>query len=156
MQTLSPCLWFDGKAEEAAKFYTSIFKNSRITQTTHHGDAGPGPKGSVLTVTFELGGQSFKALNGGPEFKFNHAISLMVDCEDQAEIDRMTMALTEGGKQEDCGWVQDRYGLSWQLAPKIMQELISDKHPDRQARVMAAMMKMKKLDLAALERAYEG
>lgn len=155
MKTITPCLWFDRKAEEAVKFYTSIFKNSRTTQTTHYGDAGPGPKGSVMTVSFEIGDQSFMALNGGPEFKFNHAISLMIECEDQAEIDRLTAALLEGGKQEDCGWVQDRYGLSWQVVPKVMPKLISDRHPDRAARVMAAMLKMKKLDIAALTRAYE-
>lgn len=155
MQKISPCLLFDGKAEEAAKFYTSIFKNSRITQTVHHGDAGPGPKGTVLTVLFELDGNSFMALNGGSDFLFNRGLSLMIECEDQAEIDRMTAALTEGGRQEVCGWVQDRYGVSWQVVPKRMMELISDKHPERADRVMRAMMKMKKLDIAVLARAYE-
>ena len=156
MQKITPCLWFDGQAEEAAQYYISIFRNSRITRITRWGDEGPGPKGAVLTVQFQLEGQDFMALNGGPEFKFTPAISLMVDCKTQSEVDELWDKLGEGGQPIECGWVTDRYGVSWQVVPTILSEMISDKDPKRADRVMAAMMKMKKLEFAPLQAAYEG
>lgn len=156
MQKITPCLWFDGQAEEAAQYYISIFRNSRITRITRWGDEGPGPKGAVLTVQFQLEGQDFMALNGGPEFKFTPAISLMVDCKTQSEVDELWDKLGEGGQPIECGWVTDRFGVSWQVVPTILSEMISDKDPKRADRVMAAMMKMKKLEFAPLQAAYEG
>lgn len=157
MQKISPFLWFDNEAEQAATHYTSIFRNSKITQVTHYPAGGPRPAGSVMTVTFELEGQQFTALNAGPDFKFNPAISFVVSVEDQAELDQINAKLIEGGgQQQPCGWVIDRFGLSWQITPRIMAELWGDKDPARAARVMGAMMKMTKLDIAALKRAYEG
>jgi predicted 3-demethylubiquinone-9 3-methyltransferase (glyoxalase superfamily) len=156
MQQITPCLWFDNKAEEAARFYTSILPNSKIGAISHYGDAGPRPKGSVMTVTFQLNGQEFMALNGGPEFKFNHATSFMVKCESQDEIDRYWDKLSAGGEQEECGWVKDKYGLSWQIIPAILERLITDPDSAKAERVKAAILKMKKLDIAELKRAHAG
>jgi len=155
MQKITTFLWFDKQAEEAAKHYTSIFKNSKILSVTHYGDTGPGPKGQVMLVEFQLEGQPFMALNGGPEFKFTEAISLYVSCETQDEIDELTSKLNAGGEIQ-CGWIKDKYGLSWQIAPSHIGRLMSDKDPEKRDRVMAAVMKMKKLDIAALKKAYEG
>ncbi len=151
MQKISTCLWFDGQAEEAAKFYVSVFRNSKIKQTTHYGDTGPGKKGSVMTVHFELDGREFLALNAGPKFKFNHAISLMVNCETQTELDEMWEKLSEGGATEVCGWLCDKYGLSWQIVPAILPELLKD--PAKSDKVMREVVKMTKLDIAAMQKA---
>jgi len=153
MQKITPFLWFDTQAEEAAKFYVSIFPKSKILKMTRYGDAGPGPKGSVMTVEFELAGQRMIALNGGPHFKFTEAISLSVDCEDQKEVDRYWTKLSQGGEQSMCGWLKDRYGLSWQVNPSILGKLLSDKDAKKAKRVMEAMLKMKKIDIAALKAA---
>jgi predicted 3-demethylubiquinone-9 3-methyltransferase (glyoxalase superfamily) len=155
MQKITPFLWFDDKAEEAMKFYVSIFKNSKVGKVTRYGDAGPGPKGSVMSVTFELNGQEFYALNGGPVFKFNQAISFFVNCETQAEIDEFWEKLSAGGRKDQCGWLQDKYGLSWQIVPAILGKLLGDPDPVKSNRVMAAMMKMHKLDIAELKQAHE-
>ena len=162
LRKLVPCLWFDGQAEEAARFYVSIFDGSRITHVSRYGEAGRevhGQKpGSVLTVAFELQGQPFTALNGGPVFKFNEAISFQVMCETQEEIDRFWNALSAGGdpKAQQCGWLKDRYGLSWQVVPTGLQDLIGDPDVSRAGRVMKALLPMKKLDLAELKRAHAG
>ena len=160
MKPIMPCLWFDGKAEEAARFYTSIFKDSKITDITHYGSsaskASGMPAGSVMTVNFEINGQEIMALNGGPEFKFTEAISMVVRCKNQDEIDEYWDALTRGGTPSVCGWLKDKYGLSWQIVPESMDKLIRDKDPEKSERVMAALMQMKKLDMKALEEAYEG
>lgn len=156
MQKISPFLWFDTEAEQAARFYVSVFKNSKINAVVRYGEAGPGPKGSVMTVAFELDGQSFTALNGGPHFKFNEAVSFVVSCEDQTEVDAMWAALGEGGQPGQCGWLKDRFGVSWQVVPVEFLEMVADLDPPRNARVMQAMMGMSKLDLAALRRAYAG
>ena len=153
-QKITPFLWFDDQAEEAVKFYTSIFKNSQITNIARYGEAGPGPKGSVMTVGFELEGQEFVALNGGPHFKFTEAISFVVNCETQEEIDQFWKKLSEGGKVQQCGWLKDKYGLSWQIVPTILAELVGAKDPHKSNRVMEAMLKMVKLDIAALTKAY--
>ena len=155
-----PCLWFDDQAEEAAKFYTSIFKGSKITKTTHYTEAGRevhGRKaGSVMTVAFDLAGQSFTALNGGPMFTFTEAVSLQIDCADQAEVDRYWDRLIgDGGEASQCGWLKDKYGLSWQVVPRGMQELFTDPDPARAARAVHAMMQMTKLDVAALHAAAD-
>lgn len=151
MSKITTSLWFDGNAEEAARFYTSIFKESKITSISYYGDAGPGPKGSVMVVGFELNGQSFIGINGGPQFKFSPAISLVVNCETQAEIDYYWDHLVAGGAPNQCGWLTDKYGLSWQIVPARLSELMKD---DQKAnRVMAAVLKMVKLDLAELQRA---
>ncbi|MGH9335448.1 MAG: VOC family protein [Vicinamibacteria bacterium] len=155
MQKITPFLWFDGKAEEAANFYTSIFKNSKIVSTARYGEAGPGPKGSVMTVVFQLEGQEFIALNGGPHFQFTEAISFSVDCKTQEEVDEFWSRLTEGGEEGQCGWLKDRYGLSWQVNPKILGEMLSDPDPGKSKRVMEAMLKMKKIDIKALKQAYD-
>jgi predicted 3-demethylubiquinone-9 3-methyltransferase (glyoxalase superfamily) len=155
MQKITPFLWFDDKAEEAMKFYVSIFKNSKVGKVTRYGDAGPGPKGSVMSVTFELNGQEFYALNGGPVFKFNQAISFFVNCETQAEIDEFWEKLSAGGRKDQCGWLQDKYGLSWQIVPSILGKLLGDPDPVKSNRVMEAMMKMHKLDIAELKQAHE-
>src|SRR6266446_1564727 len=152
-QKITTFLWFDGKAEEAARHYTSIFKNSKILGVTRYGDAGPGPKGSVMTVAFELEGQEFTALNGGPQFKFTEAISLVVNCETQKEVDEVWGKLTAGGEEGPCGWLKDKFGLSWQIVPTALLRMIQDKDPEKTKRVMEAMFQMKKLDLAQLERA---
>ncbi len=155
-QKIKTFLWFDKDAEEAAKFYTSIFKNSRITAVARYGDAGPGPKGSAMTVAFELEGQEFLALNGGPQFKFTEAISLLVTCDSQQEIDELWSTLTAGGQESQCGWLKDRYGLSWQIVPSALPQLLQDADPAKSARVMQAMLQMKKMDLGRLERAHRG
>jgi len=157
MQKITPFLWFDTQAEEAARFYVSIFNNSRIGQIARYGDAGPGPKGQVMTIAFELDGMKFTALNGGPIYKFTEAVSLQVDCADQAEIDRLWAQLTaDGGEAGPCGWLKDRFGLSWQIVPANMGALVGGDDPAKSQRAMQAMMQMGKLDIAALERARAG
>ena len=153
-QRITPFLWFDGQAEEAANFYVSIFPNSKVGSTSRYGEAGPGPKGSVMTIAFDLDGLSFTALNGGPMFKFTEAISLVVHCETQAEVDHYWDNLSAGGQQVQCGWLKDKYGLSWQIVPNALMELVQDKDPAKSQRVMAAMMQMKKIDIAGLKAAY--
>ncbi|TMG76620.1 MAG: VOC family protein [Betaproteobacteria bacterium] len=155
MQKITPFLWYDTQAEEAAKFYVSIFPKSKILKMAWYGDAGPGPKGSVMTVEFELAGQRMIALNGGPHFKFTEAISLSVDCKDQKEVDRYWTRLSQGGQESMCGWLKDKYGLSWQVNPSILGKLLSDKDAKKAQRVMEAMLKMKKIDIAALKAAAE-
>jgi len=154
LQKITPFLWFDGQAEEAVGFYTSIFKNSRIDGVTRYGDAGPGPKGSVMTIAFELEGQKFTAINGGPVFKFTEAISFVVNCETQQEVDQYWDQLSAGGKEVQCGWVKDRYGLSWQIVPTVLITMLQDKDAERSQRVMRAMLQMVKIDIAGLEKAY--
>ena len=153
MPRLTPYLWFDTEGEEAATFYTSVFPNSRITRTTHYGSAGPRPEGTVMTVEFELDGQPFVALNGGPEFTFDEAISFAGHCETQDEVDGYWETLSEGGEEGPCGWVKDRFGLSWQIVPTRLNELIADPDREKSQRVMAAMLGMSKLEIAELERA---
>jgi len=153
---VTPFLWFDGKAEEAAAFYVSLVPGSRITNVTRQGGAGPGPKGAAMTVTFELDGRPFIALNGGPHFKFNEAISFSVSCDSQEEVDRYWAALTEGGEEGRCGWCKDRFGLSWQVTPVALGQMLSDPDPGRSRRVMEAMLAMKKIDIATLRRASDG
>ncbi len=153
MQKITPCLWFDTQAEQAATFYTSVFRNSRISQVSRHGGAGPGPEGSVMTVTFELDGQQFVALNGGREFTFNEAISLQVSCESQDEVDAFWSSLSEGGEEGPCGWLKDRYGVSWQIIPTRLTELLNDPDPQKSQRAMRAMLDMNKIDIATLQRA---
>ncbi|MEA2843356.1 MAG: hypothetical protein QOJ69_1027 [Actinomycetota bacterium] len=152
---ITPCLWFDDQGEEAATFYTGIFENSRILRVTRYGSAGPRPEGMVMTVNFELDGQEFVALNGGPEFTFDEAISFQVNCGSQDEVDRFWASLSDGGQEGPCGWVKDRFGVSWQIVPTVMDELISDPDPDRAQRAMKAMLGMKKLDVAELQRAAD-
>ena len=156
MQKITPFLWYDTQAEEAANFYVSIFKNSKILGLTRCGDAGPGPKGSVLVAEFELAGQKFTALNGGPNFKFTEAVSFVVNCETQEEVDYFWEKLLEGGKESQCGWLKDKYGLSWQITPTILPELLQDKDPEKANRVMQAMMKMIKIDIDTIKRAAAG
>jgi predicted 3-demethylubiquinone-9 3-methyltransferase (glyoxalase superfamily) len=156
MTTITPCLWFDTQAQEAANFYITVFPDSRITGITHYGEAGPRPADMVLTVEFELDGNPFTALNGGPEFSFSHAVSFQIDCADQAEVDRYWQALTADGGQEDmCGWLKDRYGLSWQVVPRRLVELLADPDPARAQRAMAAMMPMRKIVIAEIEAAAD-
>lgn len=150
-----PCLWFDGRAEEAMRFYASTFKNVKFLEKTRYSDTGPEPAGSVMTVTVEIEGQRFIALNGGPQFKFTPAVSFFVNCDSQEEIDRLWSRLCEGGTPIQCGWVTDRYGLSWQIVPRALMRMINDSDSKRVARVMRAMFEMVKLDIAALTRAYE-
>ena len=150
MQKIVPNLWFDTEAEEAAKFYTSIFKNSKITDVSHYGDAGPRPAGMVLTVNFELEGQRFTALNGGPDFKFNEAMSLLVNCDSQEEVDELWEKLSDGGEEGPCGWLKDRHGVSWQIIPTALPELLQDPDPGRANRAMDAMIQMKKIDMEGL------
>jgi predicted 3-demethylubiquinone-9 3-methyltransferase (glyoxalase superfamily) len=157
MPKISPFLWFDTQAEEAANLYTSIFPNSKILAIARYGDAGPGPKGSVMTVQFQLDGQEIIALNGGPMYKFTEALSLSVDCKSQEEVDRYwTQLIANGGQEGPCGWLKDKFGLSWQITPSYLGQMLSDSDRKKAARVMEAMMKMKKLDIGALKRAYEG
>ena len=156
MQKIVPNLWFDTEGQEAAEYYTSVFRNSRITNVTYYGEAGPRPAGSVLTVDFELDGQKFVALNGGPEFTFNEAISLEVMCDDQDEVDRLWEILSEGGEKGPCGWLKDRYGVSWQIIPRRLLELLQDEDTEKAQRVMAAMLQMGKIEIEALEDAYAG
>jgi predicted 3-demethylubiquinone-9 3-methyltransferase (glyoxalase superfamily) len=156
MQKITTCLWFDTQAEEAANFYISVFKNSRIVHVSHYGEAGPRPAGMVMTVDFELDGQELVALNGGPEFAFTEAVSLQVNCESQAEVDRYWSVLSEGGEEGPCGWLKDRYGLSWNVVPKILFEMLTDPDQAKSGRVTKAYLQMTKFDIAALERAYAG
>jgi predicted 3-demethylubiquinone-9 3-methyltransferase (glyoxalase superfamily) len=156
MQKITTFLWFDDQAEEAANFYTSIFKNSKLGRILRHGDAGPGPKGSVLTVEFQLEGQQFVALNGGPQYQFTPAISLFVNCETQEEINDLWAKLTAGGKEVQCGWLTDKFGVSWQIVPTILLNLLADKDAAKSQRVMQAMMKMVKFDIAGLQKAAKG
>ena len=159
---ITPCLWFDDQAEEAAKFYTGIFRNSRILDTSRYGEEGREihgkPAGSVMTVGFEIEGQRFTALNGGPVFKFNEAISFQVDCQSQEEVDYYWDRLSEGGDKsaQQCGWLKDKYGVSWQVVPGVLVEMLQDRDPDKAARVMRAMLQMKRIDIAGLQRAYAG
>ena len=156
MQKIVTFLWFDEKAEEAVNFYTSLFKDSKIVKTMRYGEAGPGPAGSVITVDFQLNGQDFVALNGGPQFKFTEAISLLVNCEDQEEVDDLWQKLTaDGGEESQCGWLKDKYGLSWQIVPTILNEMLSDPDPAKSGRAMQAMLQMQKIDIPTLKRAYE-
>lgn len=153
---LTTCLWFDGQAEEAVEHYLSIFKNSKRGRIIRYTEAGPGPAGSVVTVEFELNGQKFVALNGGPEFTFNEAISFQVPCADQAEVDYYWSRLTEGGQEVQCGWLRDRFGVAWQVVPTALDDMVADPDPEKARRATEAMLGMVKLDLAALERAYAG
>jgi predicted 3-demethylubiquinone-9 3-methyltransferase (glyoxalase superfamily) len=154
MQKITPCLWFDNQAEEAAYFYTSIFKNSKIVEISRYGEAGPRPQGMVMTVVFELDGQEFIALNGGPEFNFTEAVSLSVDCASQEEVDYFWEKLSEGGEEGPCGWLKDRYGLSWQIVPSVLNEMMKDGDAEQVRRVTEALLKMSKLDIKALQHAY--
>jgi predicted 3-demethylubiquinone-9 3-methyltransferase (glyoxalase superfamily) len=154
MQKITPSLWFDGKAEEAMRFYVSIFKNSKIGAVTRYGDAGPGPKGTVMVATFQLEGQEFIALNGGPQFTFSPAISFVVNCETQEEVDAFWEKLAEGGEKLQCGWLRDKYGLSWQIVPTVLGEMMQDKDVEKSQRVMKAMLQMTKLDIKRLKQAY--
>ncbi|MEV8417015.1 VOC family protein [Streptomyces niveus] len=156
MPKITPNLWFDGQAEPAAEFYIGIFPNSRITGITHYGEAGPGPAGTVLTVEFELDGQTFIGINGGPQFTFDEAISFMIGCADQEEVDYYWDKLSDGGEEGPCGWLKDKYGLSWQVVPGGMEEMLNDPDQARGQRAMKAMLGMKKLDLAALRAAADG
>lgn len=153
MQKITPFLWFDDKAEEAMNFYVSIFKNSKTLGVTRYGEAGPGPNGSVMTANFELEGQEFVALNGGPHFKFTEAVSFVINCETQAEVDEFWEKLSEGGEESQCGWLKDKFGLSWQIVPRILIELLQDKDPAKAKRVMNAMLQMKKIDIDTLKQA---
>lgn len=155
MQKITPCLWFDTQGEDAAKFYTSVFPNSRILEVTRYGSAGPRPEGTVMTVNFELDGQQFVALNGGPDFTFNEAVSFQVSCNGQEEVDAYWSKLSEGGEEGPCGWLKDRFGLSWQIVPTALPRLLGDPDQEKAQRVMEAMLKMKKIDVAALEEAAE-
>jgi predicted 3-demethylubiquinone-9 3-methyltransferase (glyoxalase superfamily) len=155
MQKITPFLWFDGKAEEAMNFYISIFKNSKVISVSRYGEAGPGPKGSVLGATFELDGQRFFALNGGPEFNFTPAISFFVNCETQREVDELWEKLSAGGEKQRCGWLKDKYGLSWQIVPTVLGELLQDSDPAKSQRTMRAMLQMDKLDIQGLKDAHD-
>lgn len=155
MDKITPFLWFDGKAEEAANFYTSIFKNSKIVNMMRYGEAGPGPKGTVMSAIFELDGQRFMALNGGPMFTFSPAISFFVNCETQEEVDNLWEKLSEGGEKQRCGWLRDKYGVSWQIIPTVLGQLLQDKDAEKSKRVMNAMLQMDKIDIAGLKQAYE-
>ena len=156
MQKITPYLWFNDQAEEAMNFYVSVFKNAKVGEVSRYPEGTPGPKGKVLTANFRLLGQDFIALNGGPEFKFTEAISFFVSCETQQEVDELWAKLTAGGEESQCGWLKDKYGLSWQIVPNLLGELLGDKDPVKAQRVMQAMLQMKKIDSAALKRAYEG
>jgi predicted 3-demethylubiquinone-9 3-methyltransferase (glyoxalase superfamily) len=155
MQKITPFLWFDNQAEEAVEFYTSTFKNSRIGAITRYGEGGPGPQGTVMTAEFDLDGQEFMALNGGPYFQFSPAISFFVSCETQEELDHYWEKLSEGGQTEQCGWLKDRFGVSWQIVPTALGEMMQDPDPEKVRRVTQAMLQMVKLDIAELRRAYE-
>jgi predicted 3-demethylubiquinone-9 3-methyltransferase (glyoxalase superfamily) len=155
MQKITPFLWFDDKAEEAVEFYTSIFKNSKIGRISRYGEEGPGPKGTLMTATFQLNGQEFMALNGGPYFTFSPAISFFVNCETQEEVDELWEKLSEGGEKQQCGWLKDKYGVSWQIVPTALGVLLQDKDAEKSSRVMKAMLQMNKIDIAILKQAYE-
>jgi predicted 3-demethylubiquinone-9 3-methyltransferase (glyoxalase superfamily) len=159
MKGLTTCLWFDNQAEAAARFYTTVFKHSKLGSISRYGDAGAHasgrPKGTAMTVQFELAGQKFLGLNGGPQFKFSEAISVVVNCEDQEEVDDFWAKLSDGGSEGPCGWLKDKYGLSWQIVPTVLGEMLSDPDPKKSERVMSAMLKMQRVDIATLQRAYE-
>jgi predicted 3-demethylubiquinone-9 3-methyltransferase (glyoxalase superfamily) len=156
MQKITPFLWFDGKAEEAANLYVSIVKNSKIVSVTRYGEAGPGPKGTVMIVKFQLDGQEFLALNGGPQFTFSPAVSFVVNCQTQQEVDELWEKLSAGGEKLKCGWLRDKYGLSWQIVPTVLGELMQDKDSEKSKRVMKAMLQMEKIDIKGLKQAYDG
>jgi predicted 3-demethylubiquinone-9 3-methyltransferase (glyoxalase superfamily) len=156
MQKITPFLWFEDQAEEAANFYTSIFKNSKLGSVTRYGEGGPGPEGSAMTVSFELEGLQFTALNGGPEFNFTEAVSFLVDCKSQEEVDYLWEKLSEGGEEGPCGWLKDKFGLSWQIIPTALTEMLNDPDPEKARRVTEAMLQMKKIDVPTLEQAYAG
>jgi predicted 3-demethylubiquinone-9 3-methyltransferase (glyoxalase superfamily) len=155
-QKITPSLWFDNQAEEAVLFYISVFKNSKVLRTARYGEGGPGPAGTVMTMAFQLDGQVFIALNGGPGFTFSPAISLVVNCETQQEVDALWEQLSRGGRTDRCGWLQDKYGLSWQIVPAVLGEMMQDQDAAKSRRVVQAMLQMKKLDIAALQQAYAG
>ena len=155
-QKITPFLWFNDNAEEAVKFYLSIFRNAKFTDILRYGDAGPGPKGSVLTISFQLEGQDFVALNGGPQFRFSQAISFLVSCDTQGEVDRFWEKLSEGGEKQPCGWLRDKFGVSWQVVPTVLGEMLRDKDSAKADRVMKAMLQMSKIDIAVLKKAYTG
>jgi len=154
MQKITPFLWFEDQAEEAMNFYTSIFRNSKILSVARYGEAGPGPAGSVMTASFEIEGQEFTALNGGPQYKFTEAISFVVNCKTQKEVDELWEKLSAGGEEGPCGWLKDRFGVSWQIIPTALGEMLSDPNPSKAQRVMEAMLKMKKIELPVLQQAY--
>ncbi|HEY3276736.1 MAG TPA: VOC family protein [Syntrophorhabdaceae bacterium] len=155
MQKISPFLWFDDNAEEAVKFYTSVFKNSKLDRITRYGEAGPGPQGAVMMLSFTLNGQDFVALNGGPVFRFSPAISFVIYCETQAEVDYYWEKLSEGGEKGQCGWInRDKFGISWQVVPEVLMEMLADEDKEKVHRVMRAMLKMEKIDIRTLEQAY--
>jgi len=156
VQKITPFLWFDGKAEEAMNFYVSVFKNSKVGRVSRYGEAGPGPKGTVMSATFQLDGQDFFALNGGPQFVFTPAISFFVNCETQQEVDELWDKLSEGGQKERCGWLKDRFGLSWQIIPSILGKLLQDPDAEKAKRVMQAMLQMDKIDIERLKQAHRG
>jgi len=156
MQKITPFLWFDDKAEEAMNFYVSIFKNSKVGTVTRYGEAGPGPKGTVMSATFQLDGQDFFALNGGPLFKFTPAISFFVNCETQQEVDELWEKRSAGGRKDRCGWLQDQYGLSWQIIPSVLGKMLGDKDAEKARSVMQAMLQMDKIDIKGLQQAYDG
>ncbi len=155
MQKITPFLWFDGKAEEAMNFYVSVFKNSKVVRVSRYGAAGPGPKGTVMSATFQLDGQDFFALNGGPQFTFSPAISFFVNCETQQEVDELWEKLSAGGEKNKCGWLKDKYGLSWQIIPSVLGRLLQDKDVEKANRVMKAMLQMDKIDIKRLQQAYD-
>src|ERR1700686_3970156 len=155
MQKITPFLWFDGKPEEAGNFYVSIFKNSKVGSIARYGDAGPGPKGTVMIATFQLEGQDFIALNGGPQYTFTPAISLVVDCKTQQEVDELWEKISAGGKTDRCGWLRDKFGVSWQIVPSVLRELMADKNPEKSKKDMQDMLQMDKIDIKGLQRAYD-
>ena len=155
MQKITPFLWFDGNAEEAMNLYVSVFQNSKVVSVTRYGEAGPGLKGTVMSATFQLEGQQFYALNGGPQYKFTPAISLFVSCETQKEVDQLWDKLSAGGHKDRCGWLQDKYGLSWQIIPSLLGKMLADKNPRKSQSVMKAMLQMDKIDIAKLKQVYE-
>jgi len=156
MQKITPFIWFDNQAEEAMNFYVSIFKHSKVLDVSRYGEAGPGEPGSVMVANFQIEGQEFSAINGGPHFKLTPAISFMVSCETQEEVDKLWDALLEGGEAMQCGWVTDRFGVTWQIIPRILSQLLQDPDPEKSGRVMKAMMEMVKLDISGLQKAYDG
>jgi predicted 3-demethylubiquinone-9 3-methyltransferase (glyoxalase superfamily) len=156
MQKITPYLWFEDQAEEAMNFYTSIFKNSKVLNVSRYPEGGPGPAGSLMTATFELDGQEFMVLNGGPQYKFTEAISFLVNCKNQKEVDELWSKLSEGGEEGPCGWLKDRFGVSWQIIPTALGEMLSDPNPSKAQRVMEAMFKMKKIEIPVLQQAYNG
>jgi predicted 3-demethylubiquinone-9 3-methyltransferase (glyoxalase superfamily) len=155
MQKITPFLWFDNQAEQAVHFYASVFRNAKVGKVARYGEAGPGPAGSVMVATFEIEGLAFTALNGGPNFKFTPAVSFVIDCKSQAEVDYFWEKLAEGGRTDQCGWLQDRFGLSWQVTPTVLIEMLNDPDPAKSQRVMAAMMQMTKIEIPKLHEAYE-